>query len=111
MPSGARLSRAAPRRQRSCLTRCYFAQPQLGGHSQTSQPHALPQQQRAASARSAVWQVAQAQVVAAQGAQEQELFMALVMGFLGGVVVASRRPGDPGTGPRDRGRRSSYASR
>jgi hypothetical protein len=95
----------------SCLTRCYLPQPQLGGQAQTSQPHALPQQQRAASARSTrsavVWQAVQAQVAAAHGAQEQEVVVELVMGSSESSALASRRRGGPGTGPRSRERRSS----
>ncbi|WP_158508987.1 hypothetical protein [Gemmatirosa kalamazoonensis] len=42
----------------------HTAQPQLGGQAHTSQPHALPQQQRAASVGAAPAVAPQAQVVA-----------------------------------------------
>jgi hypothetical protein len=71
-------------------------QPQLGGQAQTSQPHALPQQQRAASARRAVapWerQDVQAQALAVQGEQEQEVVVELDMAHLAEFVVGHRTP-------------------
>ena len=66
--SVARLSEPRHARERSSarMPPCvgHTAHPQFGGQAHTSQPHALPQQQRAASPRAEPLVVRHAQVVA-----------------------------------------------
>jgi hypothetical protein len=81
-------------------------QPQLGGHAQTSPPHAPPHEQRVPLARSAGVSH-EAQAHAEHGAHEQEVVAVAVMGILGGRGWRPDAPVHPGADPRERGRRSS----
>lgn len=92
MRNEVRLLRVAPRCNRTVqcratkasLTRRYRAQPQFGGHAHWSpQLHALPQQQRAVTARSELasrgLQDAHVQAVVEHAEQEQALVVLIVM--------------------------------